>query len=111
MLAVLVTSSVGNVATAVPIVPGSLGLYDLVTIHILQVFHMDPAKSVVAALLYRGFLFLWLIPLGAIGLIYLKAIIRGKRYVTSTDGGMWSREIRGEFWPRSALGLFGLLKL
>ncbi|MGO9120355.1 MAG: lysylphosphatidylglycerol synthase transmembrane domain-containing protein [Desulfomonilaceae bacterium] len=109
VLAVLVTSSVGNIATVVPVVPGSLGVYDLITIHILQVFDMDPAKSVAATLLYRGFLFLWLIPLGATGLVYLNAMIRGKHCMTSTEGGMLSREIRGDFWPQKVLGLFGLL--
>ena len=111
VLAVLVTSSVGNVTTVVPVIPGSLGIYDLVTIHILQVFDMDPAKSVAATLLFRGFLFLWCVPLGAIGFVYLKAVIRGQHRVTSTEGGTLSQEIRGPLWPRKVLSLFGSLKL
>jgi hypothetical protein len=99
------------VTTAVPVIPGSLGIYDLVTIHILQIFDMDPTKSVAGTLLFRSFLFLWCVPLGAIGLLYLKAIIRGRRCMTSKEGPILSQEVGARLWPRKILSLFGSLKL
>jgi uncharacterized membrane protein YbhN (UPF0104 family) len=74
--AVLITSSLGNLANLAPIVPGSLGIYDAVTIQVPQIFGLDTARSITAALLYRLLMFLWCLGLGIPGLIYLFTIRR-----------------------------------
>jgi len=86
--AVLVTSSLGNVANLVPIIPGSLGVFDAVTIQIPHMFGLDPAKSISATLLYRVILFLECIVFGIPGVIYLFAVLkRVKKAGGSPDPG------------------------
>ena len=76
--AVLITSSLGNLANLAPIVPGSLGIYDAVTIQVPQIFGLDTARSITAALLYRLLMFLWCLGLGIPGLIYLFTVRRSR---------------------------------
>ncbi|MEW6111172.1 MAG: lysylphosphatidylglycerol synthase transmembrane domain-containing protein, partial [Thermodesulfobacteriota bacterium] len=86
--AVLVTSSLGNVANLVPIIPGSLGVFDAVTIQIPHMFGLDAAKSISATLLYRVILFLECIVFGIPGVIYLFSVLkRAKPVVGSRDPG------------------------
>ncbi|MFC1835682.1 YbhN family protein [Thermodesulfobacteriota bacterium] len=74
--AVLVVSSLGNVANLVPIVPGALGVFDAVTIQIPKIFGLDPAVAIASALTYRVLLFGWCISLGVPGIFYLMAKAR-----------------------------------
>jgi len=86
--AVLVTSSLGNVANLVPIIPGSLGVFDAVTIQIPHMLGLDAAKSISATLLYRAILFLECIAFGIPGIIYLFSVLkRAKQAAGLRDPG------------------------
>lgn len=74
--AVLVTLSVGNIATLVPITPGSLGIFDIVTIQIPLIFGLDVARSITATVLYRALFLVWAFGLGIPGFLYLSALVR-----------------------------------
>jgi len=69
--AVIVTSSLGNVANLVPITPGSLGIFDAVTIQIPQFLGLDPARSIAGTLVFRALTFFWACLLGIPGMIYM----------------------------------------
>lgn len=69
--AVLITSSLGNIANLVPITPGSLGIFDAVTIQVPQLFGLDPARSIAGTLVFRLLTFMWAAILGIPGLIYI----------------------------------------
>ncbi|MBI4965153.1 MAG: flippase-like domain-containing protein [Desulfomonile tiedjei] len=69
--AVLVTSSLGNVANLIPITPGSLGIFDAVVIQVPQMFGLDPARSLAATLVFRVLSFFWAFALGIPGLAYI----------------------------------------
>lgn len=69
--AVIITSSMGNLANLVPITPGSLGVFDLVTIEIPQLFGLDAARSVAGTLMFRGLAFFWAFMLGIPGMFYI----------------------------------------
>jgi Mg2+-importing ATPase len=69
--AVLVTLGVGNIATLVPITPGSLGIFDAVTIQIPLFFGLDVARAISATVLFRTIFFAWAFVLGIAGFIYL----------------------------------------
>jgi hypothetical protein len=69
--AVIITSSLGNLANLVPITPGSLGVFDVVVIELPQIFGLDPARSIAATLVFRALSFLWAFVLGIPGLVYL----------------------------------------
>ena len=69
--AVIITSSLGNLANLVPITPGSLGVFDVVVIQLPQMFGLDPARSIAATLVFRVLSFLWAFSLGIPGLIYM----------------------------------------
>jgi uncharacterized membrane protein YbhN (UPF0104 family) len=69
--AVLITSSLGNIAGLVPLTPGSLGVFDAVMIQVPQFFGLDVARSIAAALVFRVLWFLWGLSLGIPGLIYM----------------------------------------
>ena len=43
--AVLITSSLGNIANLIPITPGSLGVFDTVMIQVPQIFGLVPPHS------------------------------------------------------------------
>lgn len=70
-LAVLITSSLGNIANLFAITPGSLGIFDAVVIEIPQSFGLDPARSIAAALVFRLLSFLCAAALGIPGLVWL----------------------------------------
>ncbi len=69
--AVIITSSLGNLANLVPITPGSLGVFDVVLIQLPQIFGLDPARSIAATLVFRALSFLWAFVLGIPGLVYI----------------------------------------
>ncbi|MFH1113536.1 MAG: lysylphosphatidylglycerol synthase transmembrane domain-containing protein [Pseudomonadota bacterium] len=69
--AVIITSSLGNLANLVPITPGSLGVFDVVLIQLPQIFGLDPAHSIAATLVFRALTFLWASVLGIPGLLYI----------------------------------------
>ncbi len=76
MGAVLITSSLGNIAALVPVTPGSLGIFDAVVIQIPRLFGLEPAGSMAAALAYRLLCMSWALVLGLPGLLWL---IRSRR--------------------------------
>lgn len=69
--AVLITSSLGNIANLIPITPGSLGIFDTVMIQIPQIFGLDPARSIAATLVFRVLSFFWAFLFGIPGMIYI----------------------------------------
>jgi uncharacterized membrane protein YbhN (UPF0104 family) len=69
--AVLITSSLGNIANLIPITPGSLGIFDAVMIQVPQIFDMDPARSIAATLVFRVLSFFWAFLFGIPGMIYI----------------------------------------
>lgn len=77
---VLVTSSLGNVANLVPLTPGSLGIFDAVTIQIPLFFGVDPARSITATLVFRVLCFSWAVVLGIPGMLYLFKSGKGQNY-------------------------------
>jgi len=74
--AVLITSSLGNVANLIPITPGSLGIFDAVVIQVPQMFGLDPARSLAATLVFRVLSFFWAFALGIPGLVYVMRLGR-----------------------------------
>jgi len=74
--AVLITSSLGNVANLIPITPGSLGIFDAVIIQVPQMFGLDPARSLAATLVFRVLSFFWAFALGIPGLMYVLRLSR-----------------------------------
>lgn len=74
--AVLITSSLGNIANLVPLTPGSLGIFDAVTIQIPQMFGLDPARSIAGTLVFRVLAFSWALILGGPGMIHLAGASR-----------------------------------
>jgi len=74
--AVLVTLSVGNIANLVPITPGSLGIFDAVTIQIPLFFGLDTARSMTATVLFRTLSFVWTLGAGIPAFFYLSASVR-----------------------------------
>jgi uncharacterized membrane protein YbhN (UPF0104 family) len=68
--AVVITSSVGNVAGLVPLTPGGLGIVDAVVVQIPQIYGLDPARSLAAALVFRVLCFAWACALGIPGMFY-----------------------------------------
>jgi uncharacterized membrane protein YbhN (UPF0104 family) len=68
--AALITSSMGNVAGLVPITPGGLGIVDAVVVQIPQIYGLDAARSLAAALVFRVLSFAWACALGIPGMIY-----------------------------------------
>lgn len=76
MGAALITSTLGNLVTLIPGVPGSLGIFDAVVIKIPQLFGLDTARSLCATLVYRLVFFSYAMALGIPGLLYLAAIMR-----------------------------------
>lgn len=75
--AVLITTSMGNIANLVPITPGSLGIFDAVVIQVPQLFGMDAPRSIAGTLVFRVLSFFWAIVLGIPGMLY---ILRLKRH-------------------------------
>jgi uncharacterized protein (TIRG00374 family) len=69
--AVLITSSLGNIANLIPITPGSLGVFDTVMIQVPQIFGLDPARSIAATLVFRVLSFFWAFLFGIPGMIYI----------------------------------------
>ena len=76
--AALITSTLGNLATLIPGVPGSIGIFDAVVIKIPQLFGLDTARSLCAALIYRLIFFSCATTLGVPAILYLAAIIRSR---------------------------------
>lgn len=68
---VIVTSSLGGIANLLGITPGSLGIFDAVTIQIPQIFGLDPARAIVGTLVFRVLTFLWACILGLPGMTYM----------------------------------------
>ena len=83
--AVLVTSTLGNLASLMPLIPGSLGIYDAVTMQIPQIFGLDTARSVAAALSYRVLLSGWTLILGVPGILYMLSVSRAHGSSTNQD--------------------------
>ncbi len=79
MGAALITSTLGSLATLIPGVPGSLGIFDAVAIKIPQLFGLDTARSLCATLVYRLVFFSCAMALGVPGLLYLAAIVRSHK--------------------------------
>lgn len=77
--AVLITSSMGNIASIIPITPGSLGIFDAVVIQIPQIFGLDPARAIAATLLFRVLSFAWALGLGIPGILYVLRTSREER--------------------------------
>lgn len=69
--AVVITSSIGNVANLAALTPGSLGIFDAAVIQVPQLFGLDAARSITAALVFRVLSFGWAAIFGIPGLIYL----------------------------------------
>ena len=76
--AVLIISSLGNIANLVPITPGSLGVFDIVTIKAPQMLGLDAARSLAATLVFRVILFSWALATGIPASLYLVRIL-GKK--------------------------------
>ena len=76
--AALITSTLGTLATLIPGVPGSFGIFDTVVIKIPQLFGLDTPRSLFAALVYRLVLFSYATSLGVPGILYLVATIRSR---------------------------------
>jgi len=74
--AVLITSSLGNIANLIGLTPGSVGFFDIVVIQIPLLFDLDPARALTAAVLYRLLSFVWALLLGIPGLVYVLVRIR-----------------------------------
>jgi uncharacterized protein (TIRG00374 family) len=68
--AVVITSSLGNVAGLVPLTPGGLGIVDAVVVQIPQLYGLDPARSLAAALVFRVLTLVWACALGIPGMLY-----------------------------------------
>ncbi len=79
--AVVITSSMGNVAGLVPLTPGGLGIVDAVVVQIPQIYGLDPARSLAAALTFRVLSFAWACALGIPGMFYA---LRASRTASST---------------------------
>jgi len=75
-LAVLITSGLGNIANLAPITPGALGIFDAVVIEVPQLFGLDPARSLAAALVFRALSFFWACILGIPGLLFIVRLSR-----------------------------------
>lgn len=73
---VLVTFSLGNVANLIPITPGSLGIFDVITIQLPLLFGVDAAKSISATLLFRSLLLVCGLITGIPGILYLAKVVR-----------------------------------
>lgn len=74
--AVMISSSLGNIANLFPFTPGSLGIFDAVIIEVPQLFGLDPARALGANIVFRILIFFWAVLIGLPGLIYL--LVRGK---------------------------------
>lgn len=85
--AVLVTLGVGNIATLVPVTPGSLGIFDAVTIQIPLIFGLDVARAIAATVLYRTLFLLWALILGIPGFCYLTLRVRRQGKETRAHAG------------------------
>lgn len=68
--AVVITSSLGNVAGLIPLTPGGLGIVDAVVVQIPQIYGLDPARSLAAALAFRVLTLAWACALGIPGTFY-----------------------------------------
>jgi uncharacterized membrane protein YbhN (UPF0104 family) len=77
--AVLITSSLGNIANLIPITPGSLGVFDGVMIQVPQIFGLDPARAIAATLVFRVLSFFWAFLFGIPGMIYIFRVGKGNR--------------------------------
>ncbi|MBI5248771.1 MAG: flippase-like domain-containing protein [Desulfomonile tiedjei] len=77
--AVLITSTLGNLANLVPVVPGSLGVFDTITIAIPQLFGLDGPRAVCATLTYRVLFFFWALLWGIPGGLYLLSSLRSRK--------------------------------
>jgi uncharacterized protein (TIRG00374 family) len=71
--AVMITSSLGSIANLVPLTPGSLGIFDAVTIQIPQSFGLDPSHAIAGTLVFRVLTFVGACILGIPGMIYVFA--------------------------------------
>jgi uncharacterized membrane protein YbhN (UPF0104 family) len=69
--AIVMTSSIGNIANLVPITPGSLGVFDTATIKIPQLFGIDVAQSLAVTIILRSLCFGWALLLGIPSTFYL----------------------------------------
>jgi uncharacterized membrane protein YbhN (UPF0104 family) len=69
--AAMITSALGAIANTIPISPGSLGVFDAITIQIPRLFGIGAAESISATLIFRALWFVWGIGLGLPGLIYM----------------------------------------
>lgn len=87
----LIISSLGNIANAVPISPGSLGIFDTVTIQIPRVFGLEASDTIVATLVFRILWLGWGFVLGLPGLIYMS------RRVSRGDKSSYSKYTNREF--------------
>jgi uncharacterized membrane protein YbhN (UPF0104 family) len=65
--AVVITSSLGNVAGLVPLTPGGLGIVDAVLVQVPQIYGLDPARCLAAALTFRVLTLAWACALGIPG--------------------------------------------
>jgi len=68
--ATLITSSLGAIANLVPITPGSLGIFDAVTIQTPRLFGLDTSATIMATILIRILSFLICFVVGTPGLYY-----------------------------------------
>ena len=75
-LAVLIITGLGNIANLAPVTPGALGIFDAVVIEIPQLFGLDPARSLAAALAFRALSFFWACALGIPGLLFIVRLSR-----------------------------------
>jgi hypothetical protein len=82
--AIVMTSSIGNIANLVPITPGSLGVFDVATIKIPQLFGIDVAQSLAVTIILRSLCFGWALLLGIPSTFYLmkKRMKHSKQLVT-----------------------------
>ncbi len=76
--AVVITSSLGNIGNLVSLTPGSLGIFDAIVIQIPRILGLDTARSVAAALVFRGVSFGCAAALGLPGILYL--LIMGRKH-------------------------------
>ena len=74
--AVVIVSSLGNIANLFGFTPGSIGIFDAVVIQIPRLLGLDTARAIAAALTIRALLFGSSALLGIPGIMYLLVVSR-----------------------------------
>lgn len=84
-LGIVVTTSIGNIANLAPFTPGSLGVFDAVTIQIPLMFQLDIARSMAATFLFRTVCFGWALLFGLPAAWYMARNMRAAHDKNPSD--------------------------